>query len=121
MLVRGTASNILLDLLMMVKRYRNPSLETGSGPTMSTWMWENRCWGTGIGCTAGWLVTLALVQDWQSFTHSVTSLFMQDHTTLSVMILLVALVPGCATPWKASNTWRWWPKGIIGRGEWPLV
>jgi len=42
-MVRGTASSILLDLLMMVNRYRNPSLEIGSGPTMSTWMWENRC------------------------------------------------------------------------------
>jgi len=42
---------------------------------MSTWMWENCCCSTGIGCmvAAGWLVTLALEQAWQSFTHSVMS------------------------------------------------
>ena len=43
MLVRGTASSILLALLMMVKRYWYPSLDTGRGPTMSKWMWENGC------------------------------------------------------------------------------
>ena len=49
-LVRGTASSILLDPSIMVKRYWNPSLETG--------MWEKCCWGTRIGCiaAAGWLV-----------------------------------------------------------------
>ena len=53
---------------------------------------------------AGWLVTFALAQDWQSFTHSVTFFFMQGHTTLSVINLLVACTLGCTMPWKASNT-----------------
>ena len=90
---------------------------------MSTWMWENCCRGTGIGCraAAGCLVTLALEQVWQSFTHCVTSLFMQDQATLWPMILLVALAPGCAIPWKASKTWRRWPSGITGRGWRPLL
>ena len=59
---------------------------------MSTWMWENRCQGTGIGCkgATGCLVTLALEQAWQSLTHYFTSLLMQDHITLWLMILLVA-------------------------------
>ena len=70
---------------------------------------------------AGCLVTLALEQAWQSLTHCVTSLLMQDHITLWLMIFLVAFAPGCAMPWKASNTWRRWPIGITGRGWLPLV
>ncbi len=44
---------------------------------------------------------------------------MQDQATLWPMILLVALAPGCAIPWKASKTWRRWPSGITGRGGGP--
>ena len=76
----------------MVNSYLYPSLDdTGKGPTRSTRMRENHCCGTRIGCmeAASCLVTLALVQSWQSLTHSVMSLFTQDQTTLSLMILLV--------------------------------
>ena len=61
MVAKGIASNHLLDRSMMVNRYRKPSLETVRGPTKSTWMWEKRCVGTGMGWTAagGCLVTLA--------------------------------------------------------------
>jgi len=63
---------------------------------MSMWMWENHCRGTGIGCkaAAGCLVTLALEQVWQSLTHCVTSLLMQDHITLWPIVLLVAFARG---------------------------
>ena len=59
-------------------------------------MWENRCRGTGISCkaAASCLVTLALEQVWQSFTHCVTSLLIQDHITLWPIILLVAFARG---------------------------
>ncbi len=119
----GTASNILLALSMMVKRYLYPSFDTGSGPTMSTWMWEKRCCGTGMGCTAaaGCLVTLERAHCWQSATHSLMSRFMHVHTTRSFIILLVAFAPGCACSWKAANTWRRYPRGITGRGCFPLV
>jgi len=73
MLTSSTASNILLERSMMVKRYRNPSLETGSSPTMSTWMCENRWQGTGMSCkaAAGCRVTLERAHSWQSATQAV--------------------------------------------------
>jgi hypothetical protein len=51
MFLRGTASNHLVDLSMMVNRYTCPSEEAGSGPTKSTCMWENVRAGTGMACT----------------------------------------------------------------------
>ena len=49
-LTDGTASSILLDLSIMVNRKQNPSMETGSGPTMSTWIWGKCRQGTRMGC-----------------------------------------------------------------------
>jgi hypothetical protein len=53
----GTASNHLVDLLMMVSRYKWSSEEAGRGPTKSTCTWENLRAGTGMACTgaAGYL------------------------------------------------------------------
>jgi hypothetical protein len=51
MFFRGTASNHLVDLSMMVSRYTCPSEEAGRGPTKSTCTWENLRAGMGMACT----------------------------------------------------------------------
>ncbi len=51
MFLRGTASNHLVDLSMMVSRYTCPSEEAGRGPTKSTCTWENLRAGMGMACT----------------------------------------------------------------------
>jgi len=54
-------------------------------------MWENCFWGIGGWRTAvGYMVSFALEQAWQSFTH------MDGPTTLEALMCLVALVPGGA-------------------------
>ncbi len=119
----GMASSHLLVLSMMLNRYWNPSLEVVRGPTKSTWMWEKRCDGTGMGLTAagGWPVTLALLHAWQSLTQVAMSLFMKGHTTLAPITLPVAFMPGWPRLWKAWKTWRWWVAGMRGQGLGPLV
>ena len=48
MFLRGTASNHLVDLSMMVNRYTWPSEEAVRGPTRSMCTWENLRAGTGM-------------------------------------------------------------------------
>ena len=45
---RGTTSNHLLALSIIVSKNEWPSFDTGRGPTRSMWMWENNCLGTAI-------------------------------------------------------------------------
>jgi hypothetical protein len=84
---RGMASGHLVDLSTTVNRWLNPSLETGSGPTRSTCMCENRLRGTYIcwtgACTC--LVILALLQATQSLHHTATSAAIAGHTNLAAM------------------------------------
>jgi hypothetical protein len=48
----GTASAHLVERSITVSRYTKPSLDTGSGPTRSTWMCEKQQRGTAMGCSA---------------------------------------------------------------------
>jgi hypothetical protein len=89
---------------------------------MSTWMCENCCRGTGMGCkaAAGCRVTLEGAHSWQSATQAVMSLFLQVHTTRSCMqSCFVALAPGWAWLWNVLKTWWRWPSGMTG-GGWRL-
>ncbi len=51
MFFKGTASNHMVDLSMMVSRYTCPFEEAGRGPTKSTCTWENLRAGMGMACT----------------------------------------------------------------------
>jgi hypothetical protein len=51
MFLRGTASNHLVDLSMMVSRYTWPSEEAGRRPNKSSCTWENLRADTGMACT----------------------------------------------------------------------
>jgi hypothetical protein len=71
-----------------------------------------------MGCTAtaGWMVTLALWQCWQSLHHSVMSVPMPFQTTLAAISLLVALMPGWARLWMAEKIDLRSTTGISGLG-----
>ena len=48
---RGIASTHLVERSIIVMMWVWPSELACRGPTRSTWMWENRCEGTGMGST----------------------------------------------------------------------
>ena len=82
----GMTSTHLVERSIIVKRCVWPSLEAGSGPTKSTWMWEKRRPGTGMvaGGVAIFPVTFPRPQCWQSRHQAAMSLPMLFQTNLEV-------------------------------------
>ena len=69
--LRCAASSHLVERLIMVRMWFDPSGAAGSGPTSSMWTWLNLLAGTGMGCTgaAGWVVTFPRWHCWHSLHH----------------------------------------------------
>ncbi len=96
--LRGTASNHLVDLSIIVRMWLKPPEETGRGPTRSTCTCVKRRHGIGMGCggAAGCVVTLPRLQPWHSLHQAVMSAAMPFQQNRAEIRRRVALVPGWA-------------------------
>ena len=67
---RGVASSQRVVLSIIVRMCEHP-WEVGRGPTLSTWTWENRLSGIGMGRGGGetWWWIFAFWQGMHSFVH----------------------------------------------------
>ena len=113
----GIASGHLVDLSMIVNRYRFPS-ELGSGPTISTCMCPKRrvgCWKLPRDA----LVCLCILLRWQ-LTHvrvqAVIPFFIACQTNFSVTSCTVARMDGWDKVWIISKMFRLKHFGTNGRG-----
>ena len=102
----GYASGHRVDRSTMVNRCVVPRA-AGSGPTRSTWRWENRRCGTAMGCGSTWtcLVTLPRWHARHCLAHVVTCLARPGHTKREDTSLRVARRPGWASLcrlWKTA-------------------
>ena len=91
----GIASGHLVKRSTMVNKYVN-TLEGGSGPTKSTWIWSNlRVVGSKFcsGATVC-LPIFAFWEDMHSLVHLPTSIAKTCHTKLAVNSFFDALLPG---------------------------
>ena len=70
----------------------------------------------GWMAAAGFLVTLAQAQAWQSPTQGLMSFFIVGQITLVDNSLLVALASGCTMLWKAADALWQWSRGMTDLG-----
>ena len=119
--VMGIASGHLVKRSTIVKRYRNPC-DSGSGPTMSTFMCSKRDRGTSkISCGAlTWVWILAVWQLTHCLAINPTSLRMLCQTNLDVTNFCDDRTDGCDKLWIASKTRLQKERGTNGRG-WPRL
>ena len=102
---------------MIVSKYQW-SLETGRGPTMSTWMCPNLLLGCSNSPTPDSVCrwTFARWHWTQDLAQSLVSFAMPFHTNFSVISLVMVRQKGCARLWMASKTSHLRPLGLQGLG-----